>query len=471
MWLALAVLAGGCGQDAAEAAADADAAPADGSAGDAATSDATPGPETCAGDGVPVEVDGARYCAHHDVARFTCPPDLPERHGIRGVALCSAAPLDDATAERVAEVAILTGRVLEARAITAFELPDAWRGAPGAPADQPLELAAATMTASPLSNWAGSDGDPILCERAFDRFEVEPEGDTLRITAWDRLRCGPDVVGVGAVWEESFPLALPPQAPGRRTLSARDGALVAPLVVDLAAACPARPAVAECFRGTWFADCGGAGAPGLWCADGLGRCLWADCPPEDYDFAFACGATPYCPTPHVAFGPDPWTRDRAMNLEVRVDPAQPSAPAAVACAAADELRGVPVLCSEPDAAIAVRRSPGPEVTDWALPSLVALQLFREGGISAERLLRVEIDPYPGSGPRARACVIAVSDGGADAPPICATAGRLTLDRLPVTLDDVAALTGALHAEFPDFVLCPTCETPFEMRGLVIDARF
>lgn len=474
-WLVLAVLACGCGQDAERGAGGGgppgDAVPPDGHAGDAVAPDTArdgaPGPEPCAGEGTVVEVDGIAYCAHHDVARFTCPPALPVRRAFRGVALCSDAPLDDIAARAVAEAALRTGRVLEARTILRLTVPDEWRSAPGAPAGRQIPIQVATETPSNVS-WATPDGAPFLCERAFDRFEVEPDGQRLRVTAWDRLRCAPDVIGYGLVEEEALPLELPPQAPGRRTLSAMDGAVVAPLVVDLAAACPDRKPAAECFRGAWFAECGGAGAPGLWChADGGVRCLWADCPPLDYDRAVECGAELYCPTPHMAYGPEPWDRDRAMDLAVRVDGTLGPEAAAVTCAAESDLRMLAPLCTAPEAAVAVHRAPTADHTDWALPSLVAVEIWREGGISAGRLLRLELDVERS---RARVCLIDTSDGGADGPPACATTGEVVLDRLPATPDDVAALSGALHAEFPAFPLSASSE-PSVMRALVVDARF
>jgi hypothetical protein len=160
-----------------------------------------------------------------------------------------------------------------------------------------------------------------------------------------------------------------------------------------------------------------------------------------------------------------------MDLAVRVDPALAVEEPAVTCAADSDPAGLSILCTQPDRPVAVDRAPAADRADWSLPSLVAVELYRAGGISAERLLRVEIDPYAPNGVRARACVVNESDGGADGPPACATSGELVLDRVPADVAGVAALHGTVHAAFPDFPLSLSCGDACWMRGLVLDARF
>lgn len=452
-WLSvLALWAWGCGQD--------------------AEVEERVGDPTCAADAVEVSFGGASWCAHHDVGRFTCPAQRPHRQAFRGVAFCGVGPVDEATAERVARAALRSGRVLEAREVVGFQVPAEWRGAPGADAGQALTLQVDTRAASNVS-WISADGDPELCVRTFDRIEVEQQEATVRVTAWDRVRCAPDAVGAGLVVEETWPGTLPPLAPGRYRLSGSYPDGDAPLIVALDDACPDRPPVDGCFRGAFFADCGGSALPaGIWCAEG-GRCLWAACPPVGYDRAVECGDRLYCPWPHESWGAEPWTRDRDMALAVELDEAL-AADVALDCSAATDITRLHAMCGPEQYPVRQSRVPSADSPRWGLPSLVAVSLLHapdEGLLSEERILQLEIDFYAAEGPRARACVIATSDGGADGPPACASSGRLVIDRVVETLDDVAALRGRLHAEFPDFPLAPSCPQDCTVRGLVIDAAF
>ncbi len=433
--------------------------------------DPEPEPTALCGEGVALALDGADWCAHHDVARFTCPEALPHRGVYQGVAFCGAAPADADAAFRVARAALRTGEVLEQRHILAFDVPDHWQTAPGAPSDSPLDLSALTWVASNTS-WATNDGDPFLCTRQFERFEIEPASDgRLRITAWDRLTCGPEQIGVGVEEERPYPLTLPMLEPGRYTLAGpdHDADHTAPLVVDYGALCGDPRPLGECFRGGLFADCAdGAAPPALWCNPEVGdRCLWMDCPPADWR-ARDCGDAAYCPSPHVSIGPDPWTRDRAMALAVEVDPALAIEEPTVACMA--DSGDVQAVCGPGDAEWSIESSPTADDGDWGWPSMLNFTAWAVSNELGEVWsLAVEVDLF-GDAPRARACLIQTSDGGADAPPACAARGTVTLDRVPESAEEAAAVRATVRAEFADVDLASACSVPCAVQGLVIDAR-
>lgn len=432
-------------------------------------------PAPCPADAVALQVADEAWCAHHDVRRFTCPVDLPERQSHLGVAFCGTRIVDEATADVIARTALRTGEILEQRSVRGFDLPADWRLSPGAPAATPLDITARTWTASNLS-WTSNDGDAALCERRFDRFEIEPDGaGRLRISAWDRLTCGPEVVGVGAESSETLPLTLPALDPGRYLLAgdgAGQGSTPSPLVVGLDAICPAPRPIEACFRGHFFADCGAADGleAGLWCAPAphQHQCVWSVCPPAGYS-PLDCGGDPYCPTPHEGWDETPWDRTRSMDLAVNVDPGLDAAPVEVVCMGDADERPAQICRTPPDG-WAVQRSPAGD-DGWGWPSLIRLHAVRaEPDLGDGWTLLVEIDVFAADGPGARACLVSYSDGGTSGEPACAEAGAVTLDRLPESADDVATLRATIHAEFPAFARDALCDAPCLTEGLVIDAR-
>lgn len=242
-----------------------------------------------------------------------------------------------------------------------------------------------------------------------------------------------------------------------------------PAPVD--AACPETPPpLAECVRGAFFADCGGdpAADPSIWCNDASDiDCVWTICPPADFT---ACADAPSCGLATRGWDAVPWTRARDMVVAVEVDPALVVDGPALACEGGDAetLRDVCAVVSDD---WWMERGPAGE-RPWGWPGVVTLQAGPDNGrIGSGWSILVEVDPFAAAGPRARVCLVPWSDADLYVPPICATAGRLALDRMPATVDDVAGLAVELRAVFPDFERQTFCGEDCVARGLTIDARF
>ena len=440
-----------------------------------AACDGAPADVGCAPAAVSIEVDGQAYCAHHDVARFTCPADLPHRQVFEGVAFCGAGPLDDTEARTVAYTALRTGAVLEQRTVTDFAVPAEWQSTPGAPADIALEMPVSTWIPSNVSR-ASTDGDPFLCTRRFERFEVEPDGPGLwRITAWDRLTCGADQLGHGAEIRETFDVALPPLDPGVHRLysvGAYQRADPAAVVVGLDVVCAEPRPLDACFRGALFAECGPAVEinPAIWCDRGAPeRCVWAACPPADH-VARACDGEPQCPVTSLGWGTAPWDRTRAMALDVIVDPALIVERPALECASAEPAEHARV-CEVVGDAWQIERNPGDDPS-WGWPSMLSRFVIPENGrIGSGWALSVEVDLFAEPDPRARICLVPYSDADLSAEAVCAVAGTLTLDVRPETAEQTGAVQMHVRAVFPDFERSAFCGADCTVRDLVVEARF
>ncbi len=436
-------------------------------------------PVVCPAPAVEIDEFGATWCAHHDVARFTCPAELPERAVFNDVAICGAVQPDRETGLDVARAALRTGRVFERRAILAFEVPSAWQTAPGAAVGERLDVPTVTFSDDDVS-WVSADGDARLCTVRFDHFETEPadDGRTLNVTAWDRVRCGPDEVGTGAEIRETHPLSLAALPAGRYTLASPPAFTgrapsPAPLVVGLDGICPAPRPIEACFRGAFFAECGAAAdlEPGIWCEGGASvSCVWSACPPAGYS-AVDCRGDGFCPNPHEGWGTEPWDRTRAMVVSVEVDDDLEAGAPSVACAVGSSDVAPERVCGPGDATWTTRRSPHMENARWGWPSLVRLRTSHLGESALEGWdLSVELDVFAEGGPRARACLVHSSDGGAAGAPVCASGGVLTVDRLPDGPEAVDGMAAELSVEFPDFATQPDCESPCMVRGLEVQAR-
>lgn len=240
------------------------------------------------------------------------------------------------------------------------------------------------------------------------------------------------------------------------------------------AACPdAPPPLAVCFRGARFAECGSAEGPTptIWCDPGgpNTECVWGSCPPEGFE-ALDCTDRDFCPDPHLVWGDAPWTRARDMALAVRVDAALEDSPQQVACTAG---AGAEHICRAAPDQWTFGRAPSADAPTWGWPSLMLLEAYpTDGDLGSGWRLQVEVDLFSDDGmPRARACLLAYSDIGASGGPVCATAGTLTVDRLPVEAQDVADVHATLTADFPDFERALACGADCPVEGLRIEARF
>jgi hypothetical protein len=242
-------------------------------------------------------------------------------------------------------------------------------------------------------------------------------------------------------------------------------------------ACPAPRRIRECFRGLAFADCGGDGDAVRFCRSGPDHdpeCLWftGGCPAAEYPDRCVPEdqGQPWAPCPVVsafeAFGQQPWTRDRDMNLTLRVDPTVEPGEPDVGCAGPCGAEGAPPtwpdgkcwrgtsLCApdDPEAQWDLYgpwRSPAPDDAEWSLPSLVAVRLGRSDGFTGQQLV-LELDFERGT---ARACAHETSDVpdlGDSAGPPCADVGEVVVDRVPATAADVAGLHGRFDVSFPKF---------------------
>jgi hypothetical protein len=219
----------------------------------------------------------------------------------------------------------------------------------------------------------------------------------------------------------------------------------------------------DCFVGDFFAECGARGSSTLACSpsarSGRVGCYWFDgpCVPAGFE-ASECSGSDLCCLggwpfdgnayyaalhPYLlGYGREPWSAERAMALDVVVDPSLTSpAETSVSC----------------NGAFDVEDSSSPCVGGYAsleLPGTLVIRLEPTGGavgvavLSGWQLL-VEVDVRVA---KARACQYLFSDTTpglcADmAAPLCAEAGELRLSHVPNSEAGLAGLTGELHATF------------------------
>lgn len=235
--------------------------------------------------------------------------------------------------------------------------------------------------------------------------------------------------------------------------------------------------IADCFRGLAFADCGGGGPPTVGCGVVGGRygCLWFEggCLPAEYLSAAPC-QDESCLDQNVAWGATPWTRTRAMDLDVHVDSALDPAPeATLECLCDGEppcLGRFPLCRSDELEGYTAWHSPASDATAWALPGLVAVQMWGRGQIAeltSDRMLVIELDLYV-TLPRARACLIPTSDGLASREVVCAERGAITIDDSPTDAVGVATMHGRFDIAFP---AVPLREDLVPVEGLVLRGAF
>lgn len=234
----------------------------------------------------------------------------------------------------------------------------------------------------------------------------------------------------------------------------------APTETDLGCEGPG-PAIEDCARGYFFAECGGTGEPKLACADrgdARDECYWfsggcvargfspTTCPADDvccHDASSGDRGWPYPESkfPGVyerlyAFGLGPWDRTRAMNVDVEIDPTLTAAGNAwTTCDEVPSLSGASP-CEAPE----------PGYSSGTLGATLVL-LSQSSGLFGWNPL-IEIDPMT---QRARVCAYRYTDVSqlsctvSDA--VCADAGTVTLTRLPSTDAEIAGVGVAVEVTF------------------------
>ena len=204
--------------------------------------------------------------------------------------------------------------------------------------------------------------------------------------------------------------------------------------------CPGeRPAIADCYVGEFFADCGGTGeAPVLGCNE-QGSCLWftGGCAPEGY-VGSSCGSDNVCCHDMwpfdgeresglgfqlIRFGTSGWDRTTAATIGLTVEPALTGTTTTVTCSGTD-----------PNPA-------GFTACDTAINSVRVLQrgattieaILVDPGVAGWSLWTEIVDDGTGT-TRARVCEAEYSDQPDLCFPhdaICATTGTVTINQLPV----------------------------------------
>jgi hypothetical protein len=235
------------------------------------------------------------------------------------------------------------------------------------------------------------------------------------------------------------------------------------------------------------AACGGDGAPAVFCGDfgEVRECLWfaGGCPAAEFGTPCAAGGGEDCKeTMFGGFGREPWTVDGRATVGLVVNPAIDARQGPVVdCAACAVTEGATPpegwevgrclaregLCGMLLEPLRVIR-PSVGNGNWGWPSWVPL-LVAHPGIGGGPALLIELDPAAGLG-RARVCVVWTSDTGrTELSPVCATSGRLEVNALPASADDIPDVHGVLDVEFSDF--SPFPELPPFVHGLQIHAEF
>lgn len=206
--------------------------------------------------------------------------------------------------------------------------------------------------------------------------------------------------------------------------------------------CPGeRPPIDQCYRGAFFAECGGSGDPRFAC-DEAGDCRWftASCVAAGYETS-PCGAYELCcqdgwpfaegaiseeanrglPWLINQFGRLPWDRVRLMRLTAALDSSlAPSLPS-VTCTGTYPANGTPCGVPSPDTAVV---HGGTLTVRYAKTGLFGWHLL------------VEVAQNPTSGVlSARVCQLPYTDVIVDQCPAqdqveCAVAGTVTLSRFP-----------------------------------------
>ncbi|MCC6751867.1 MAG: hypothetical protein IT371_29710 [Deltaproteobacteria bacterium] len=162
--------------------------------------------------------------------------------------------------------------------------------------------------------------------------------------------------------------------------------------------------------------------------DSRGTSCWPEAPPTMASFIYA-------------WGDKPWSRTRALTLQVTIDGNLAPAPAAIACT------GCTGACSGPSGPC----SGTPPFVIRQFPGLLVYTATPQGALAGwDLVLEVDLGLAP---PRARACRTHFSDSPSCRvkEPVCATEGTVTLNQSPCRsrLDDLKA---RFTARFPDGVM-------------------
>jgi hypothetical protein len=217
------------------------------------------------------------------------------------------------------------------------------------------------------------------------------------------------------------------------------------------------PRERACYFGAAFADCGESSDPAqpplIYCSQtDVEKCVWVSdgCPAGDYVLPFGDGSSCWCVAPGCTYaegglpwlfslyGNEPWTRERGLNVEVKVsDGTPPSAQHELQLSCAN-LVGYDWTQNNPcemGARLSVRRY---DTTVFRIAPL-------DAGLSGW-LAEVEVDS--GKSPMlARICRLGYTDYitcRSDQPILCATAGQVELIRQQGVL-----YLSAFRAEFAD----------------------
>ena len=144
----------------------------------------------------------------------------------------------------------------------------------------------------------------------------------------------------------------------------------------------------------------------------------------------------------LAFGRLPWDRDRAMNVELAVDPAVPPGDDSYTCTGVDPNDG---------------RDPNNPCNGWFGPHwgrVWSTFAFSMNGTGVSGWVPwVEVDFARPLGPRARVCQRVYVDHDSLTCPLgrpdlaCAAAGTVTLSRIPMSAAEVADVYGTLDVSF------------------------
>lgn len=230
----------------------------------------------------------------------------------------------------------------------------------------------------------------------------------------------------------------------------------------------ARPSFEDCVIGSTWARCGDSeGEPRFACGS---HCWWFEggCVPEGLDVS-PCGADDLCcvsnergglpfevsgeipmagygPTVFlVGWGPEPWPRERARDVEVELGALTPIEGATATCTPEDDFDLMRGICG----------CPGRGLRQWDEDVFVAVgRSSCVATLSWE--LWVEVTRDDDDSLHARVCRIATTDAGIIACPegtqaICADAGTVTLDAFPESLEEAQAARVDLSVSFPDDV--------------------
>ena len=143
-----------------------------------------------------------------------------------------------------------------------------------------------------------------------------------------------------------------------------------------------------------------------------------------------------------AFGRLPWDRDRAMNVDVAVDPMVPPGDDRYTCTGDDPNGG-----RDPN-------NPCNGLFGQHRGRVWSTFMFGMGGTGVQGWMPgIEVDFARPLGPKARVCQASYVDSGGLTCPIrpvdiaCATAGTVTLSRIPMSDAEVADVYGSLDVTF------------------------